>query len=105
MYRFREHLKNMATYAPTELLEIVTNYSVLRQDGGRLLPPESVIGSKTVLYERVHRLVVGEQNDRPILFLEFGVYEGNSIRRWAGLTTHPESRFVRFDSFEGLPTK
>lgn len=105
MYRFREHLKSMATYAPTELLEIVTNYSVLRQDGGRLLPPESVTGSKTVLYERVHRLVVGEQNDRPILFLEFGVYKGNSIRRWAGLNTHPESRFVGFDSFEGLPTK
>ncbi|MGH3301028.1 MAG: class I SAM-dependent methyltransferase [Streptosporangiaceae bacterium] len=36
-------------------------------------------------------------------YLEFGVYEGNSLRWWAGHLTDPSARFVGFDSFEGLP--
>lgn len=38
-----------------------------------------------------------------LLFLEFGVLDGDSIRHWAGLNANPGSRFVGFDSFEGIP--
>ena len=37
------------------------------------------------------------------LYLEFGVYEGSSLRWWAEHLTDPAARFVGFDSFEGLP--
>ena len=38
-----------------------------------------------------------------VLYLEFGVYEGYTLRRWARLLKNPESSLHGFDSFEGLP--
>ncbi len=37
------------------------------------------------------------------LYLEFGVYEGRSMRWWSGHLTAPDASLVGFDSFEGLP--
>lgn len=39
------------------------------------------------------------------LYLEFGVWEGESLRWWAEHLPQPGARLVGFDSFEGLPEK
>jgi O-methyltransferase len=41
----------------------------------------------------------------PILYLEFGVYRGDSLRSWLAGISHPDSRFVGFDTFTGLPER
>jgi O-methyltransferase len=58
---------------------------------------------RTSLYDSVIR---NERlNFQPINYLEFGVYKGDSIRAWVNKIGHPDSRFVGFDTFTGLPER
>jgi hypothetical protein len=42
--------------------------------------------------------------DEHVLYLEFGVADGRTMRFWSGLLTNPRTKLHGFDSFEGLPT-
>jgi hypothetical protein len=42
-------------------------------------------------------------NNAAVSYLEFGVWQGQTIRDWSAINTNPDSRFFGFDSFEGLP--
>lgn len=55
--------------------------------------------TRFALYDHVSKLV----GAGPIDYLEFGVHQGESIRYWAQINQAADSRFVGFDSFEGLP--
>jgi hypothetical protein len=65
----------------------------------RAHPAATVVAHRFALYEVVNAEVGGGQID----YLEFGVMHGKSINRWCLTNTHPRSRFIGFDSFEGLP--
>lgn len=52
------------------------------------------------LYEYLSANLTGEH---AIDYLEFGVYHGKSMRKWVSLNGNADSRFIGFDTFEGLP--
>jgi O-methyltransferase len=58
--------------------------------------PERVVD----MYEYINDVTLRSE---PLDYLEFGVYRGRTMKIWTKLNPHPQSRFIGFDSFEGLP--
>ena len=55
------------------------------------------------LREGVFNVAAEKIRDAEVLYLEFGVYQGASMRWWSAALRNPDSRLHGFDSFEGLP--
>jgi len=53
--------------------------------------------------EQVFGIAAQQIRDSEVLYLEFGVYRGRSMRIWSRLLRNPRSTLHGFDSFEGLP--
>ena len=53
--------------------------------------------------ERLFEAVGGRIQNQAVLYLEFGVWQGVSMRTWSALLKNAESRLCGFDSFVGLP--
>jgi hypothetical protein len=60
--------------------------------------PERV-ADRTAVFD----VIANRTRDRRVLYLEFGVAAGSSMRYWSKKLTHPGSALHGFDSFEGLP--
>jgi O-methyltransferase len=65
----------------------------------RVLDLGTVVRSRFDLFD----LIAREVGDRAVLYLEFGVAAGNSMRYWSGLLRSPKAHLHGFDSFVGLP--
>jgi hypothetical protein len=61
------------------------------------------VPSRFQLREGVFNVAAEKIRDRRVLYLEFGVYQGASMRWWSQALRNPQSRLHGFDSFEGLP--
>ena len=55
----------------------------------------------------LYRSVIEHQalDERPLRYLEFGVYRGDSLRLWLDGISNSDSQFVGFDTFTGLPER
>lgn len=102
MVELREILKALASRVPSRLGEGLADYAVLRENP-HLLPARYVIGSRDAYFEAISDRLGGA--DARLTYLEFGVYRGESLRAWCALNRDPRSRFVGFDSFEGIPVQ
>jgi hypothetical protein len=58
------------------------------------------VGTKAEVFDAIGH----EVGERQVLYLEFGVAQGWSMRQWSMLLRNPDSQLHGFDSFEGLPT-
>jgi hypothetical protein len=63
-------------------------------------PAPEILANHPELWSKAADLV---GRDEPVTYLEFGVADGRSIRIIARDFSHPDSLFVGFDSFTGLP--
>ena len=64
---------------------------------------DAVPGARTQVFPIPQLVAAREVGERPIDYLEFGVAQGASFRWWLQHATHPDSRFIGFDLFTGLP--
>jgi hypothetical protein len=51
----------------------------------------------------VFAAVVKQVQNKQVLYMEFGVFQGASMMYWSGALKHPHALLHGFDSFEGLP--
>jgi O-methyltransferase len=53
---------------------------------------------------RLYSQLIKVENLRSVCYLEFGVYQGTSMRWWLNEIIDSDSLFFGFDTFEGLPS-
>jgi O-methyltransferase len=100
----RSALTHLGSVAPPSLVagaDNVLNHlavgSWMRANG---FAPTPRFDTRYQLYEHLAGPIA---NDGRVLYLEFGVSAGTSLRRWLRLLPGPGAAFHGFDSFEGLP--
>jgi hypothetical protein len=73
---------------------------MLEQNFGRRLSTAEQLDSRESLWRHLFSFIGTNQR---ILLLEFGVFTGYSIHQFAALNQNSASKFIGFDSFDGLP--
>jgi O-methyltransferase len=58
-----------------------------------------IVDDRFELHEYIHQVI----GNTAIDYLEFGVWQGKTFKKWLNMNSSPGSRFFGFDSFEGLP--
>jgi hypothetical protein len=96
----RKTAKGLASLLPVSLYERAGVFSLERHRFNEIRTKPTFAGREQIWTNLFHD-AVGRTSR--ILLLEFGVWKGYSIKYFASLNTNTESRFVGFDSFEGLP--
>jgi O-methyltransferase len=94
-----QELNDAARDSEELLVRLRRNKAVTRTYLPRPAPVE--IGPEAVV--ELHDFAAKTIGDVPVLYLEFGVAGGKSIRAMAERFTHRDARFFGFDSFEGIP--
>ena len=102
MLNLRQHIKGRllaGTISPMPRVEMfcgLLRYGAWRREH----PFPLAFPGRAEMCRYLHETVLQRE---PITYLEFGVWQGESIRYWSQLDQNPASQFWGFDTFEGLP--
>jgi len=96
----KRSLKFLASQPQIETYQRLLAYSILKREFAALRSVPS-FESREHLWSECLGTQCGP--DAKITYVEFGVYEGASIRHFAKMNLNPGSCFIGLDSFEGLP--
>jgi O-methyltransferase len=98
--RMRQIIKSIAAKVPSGFYDRCRAWSVLEQNFRQSLSGAKELDSRESLWGHLFSRIGADQR---ILLLEFGVFNGYSIHQFAALNQHSASKFIGFDSFDGLP--
>lgn len=93
-------IKFLSQKIPLTLLRRLMPYSLISKEFANL-KHAVLVSQRSQVWDEVLSFNLNE----PITFVEFGVFEGESIRYFAAKNQHSQSKFLGLDSFEGLPEK
>lgn len=95
----RKGARNMAMALPhSAVVESLVAMPKLRRWMHERASGAAITKERPTFWREVKRQLTG----LPILYLEFGVWQGESSRHWLALDPSDQSRFIGFDTFEGL---
>ena len=87
------------TFPNSEKIRYIASLPKLEEFNENYGQHGAFVGSRKELYTYLNEFV----KNAPISYLEFGVFEGASIRYWTKTNTNKNSLFHGFDTFSGLP--
>jgi len=95
----RKTLKKILANLPVDNVEKILAYCMLKQDFPQLATVPMFSNREQLWDDCIDRF----SDARPLTYVEFGVFEGYSIRYFSETVRNPQSKFFGLDSFEGLP--
>ena len=93
--------KYFISYIPLEFLNKLLKFAILRQEF-------SDLNNSYLLYKKEDMwdfLIEKIGENEKIIYIEFGVFEGYSIKYFSSKNKNKDSIFLGLDSFKGLPEK
>jgi len=91
-------LKYAASIVPIQLLSRLEPYALMTSEFSELKDIPS-FARRSDIWDEALKLIT----QRELVYIEFGVFQGESIQYFADKNNNPNSLFFGLDSFEGLP--
>lgn len=93
-------LKYLASLISIDLYQRMSTFSIIRQQYPQIARIPVLPTRKDLWNYAIGKFLAP---DLALTYLEFGVWQGESIKHFAARNRNEHSRFFGFDSFEGLP--
>lgn len=96
-------LTKIGRFVPERTVTFLNCWLSLLATGRFFYQHAMAIPKRVKTREQVYDAIAAAVANDPVLYLEFGVWRGESLRWWSNALHNPDAALHAFDSFEGLP--